>query len=197
MGCLNDAEELLAVNFRRAIMQAMDDRTTVLFRNYVTKPSIDNYLQLREAVAASPEYAPYGTSPDKACPLFDEGKFEEATALLRELIGNFLLNPRLHQFLSFAWHQQGNEDKAGFEFGIAKRCLDGILLTGSGEKEKPYLVLHVEDEYDVLRHLQKKPQTQSLVRDAERAYDVFQCEDGSSIWFDISIPHGYLASRYQ
>ncbi len=171
----------------------MDPAVTAALRTYLEQPSRENYLRLREAVAASADYAPYGAKPDKACPLFEEGKFEEAIMVLRDLMGNFLLNPRIHQYLSFAWHKQGKEQNAAMEYGIAKQCLEGILSTGTGEKDRPYLVLHVEDEYDVLRHLEKKPQKQSLVRDGERDCDVLECEDGTTIWFDISVPRAYLA----
>ena len=110
-------------------------------------------------------------------------------------MGNFLLNPRVHKYLAFAFGQRGDKEKARIEYQLGNLCLEGILSTGTGEEDKPYLVLHVEDEYDVLRHLDKKPVKQALTKSSERHCDVFECEDGSAVWFDITVPHGHLARR--
>src|ERR1043166_2543059 len=83
--------------------EIMQEGISGLLRKFLEEPSVDNFLSLRAAVAESPDYAPYGASPDKACPLLDQEKFAEATAVLRDLIGNYLLNPRIHQYLGFAW----------------------------------------------------------------------------------------------
>jgi hypothetical protein len=56
----------------------------------------------------------------------------------------------VHKFLAFAYGKQGGKDAARIEYQLANLCLEGILSTGTGTEDKPYLVLHVEDEYDVL-----------------------------------------------
>jgi hypothetical protein len=174
----------------------MHQNVTAFLQKYLEEPSTENFLRLREAVAASPDYAPYGVSPDNAGPLFDQNKFAEAEALLRDMMRNFLLNPRVHKFLSFAYDQQGDKEKARIEYQLANLCLEGILSTGTGEEVKPYLVLHIEDEYDLLRHLGKKSRKQSLTKSNNREFDVFECDDGSLVWFDISVPREYLARRF-
>ena len=174
----------------------MQQNVTTALQKYLQQPSVENFVSLREAVAASPDYAPYGVSPDNAGALFDQDKFAEAEALLLDMMGNFLLNPRVHKFLAFAFGQQGDKEKAQIEYQIANVCLEGILSTGTGAEDKPYLVLHVEDEYDVLRHLEKKPVRQALTGSNERKCDVFECEDGSAVWFDVTVPHGHLGRRF-
>src|SRR5262245_44825457 len=119
-------------------------------RSYLENPSPAGFVSLQAAVAASADYAPYTDSPDLATALMNEGKFVEAESLLRNLLSNYLLSPRMHRFLWFALDQQGDQEKALLEFGMAKYCLEGILSTGPGGRERPYSVLHVEDEYDVL-----------------------------------------------
>jgi hypothetical protein len=70
--------------------EPMQQNVIDLLQKYLQQPSRECFRSLQDAVVASPDYAPYGVSPDKAGPLFDQGKFAEAEALLRDMMGNFL-----------------------------------------------------------------------------------------------------------
>jgi hypothetical protein len=51
--------------------------------------------------------------------------------------------------------------------------------------------------HNVLGHLEKKPVRQALTQSKERYCDGFDCEDGSTVWFDITVPHGDLSRRFK
>ena len=101
---------------------------------------------------------------------------------------NLLLSPRLHLLAGLAERKLGNDENADTELAISRQCLAGILSTGDGSQQSPFLVLRTSDIYDVLDHLNKEPQTQSLVHRGERSFDVMRCQDDSEYWFDISEP---------
>ena len=71
---------------------------------------------------------------------------------------------------------------------VAATCCEGILATGDGTKEKPYLVTRTSDEYDILQYLDKQFGGQALVSDGDRNFDVMTCSDGTELWFDITDP---------
>jgi hypothetical protein len=152
-------------------------------------------MRLREAIAASPDYAPYADSPENVLSTVGDCNYEEAKSALLSLMGGWLLNPGIHTTLAFAYHKLGDEVGAKLEFELGARCLEGILSTGTGEEASPYLVLHTADEYDVLEHLGKRSLNQALVTTEQRtAYDVHQCEDGTSVWFDVTTPYAVMVA---
>jgi hypothetical protein len=163
-------------------------------KTYLEEPSAATFLQLREAVAGSPGYAPYADRLDPAYPLLDQGKYDEARDYLFSLLPNWLLNPGFHHLLSTVHHRLGNDRAARFEHAMAQAVLQGILSTGDGSAARPYLVLRTADEYDVLHHLGKRRRQQALVVEGERRYDRQDCEDGSEIWFDVTVQLAHLAS---
>lgn len=85
--------------------------------------------------------------------MFEEGRVEEAKGLLESVLPGWILNPRIHQLISFAWHKLGQEEAAQYELAVAVALLNGILSTGDGSKAQPYLVLYPADEYDLLAYL--------------------------------------------
>jgi hypothetical protein len=58
------------------------------------------------------------------------------------------------------------------------------VASGDGTRARPWTVLRVSDEYDVLRSLGRRPASQELVGQAGRELDRIECVDGSEAWFD-------------
>jgi len=165
-------------------------------KRYIQERSPESYLKLREAIKASPEYVPYsGSYAEIARPMLEQGKYREVISYLQSMMPNWMLNPGIHKLLSFAYSKLGKNDAARSEYALASRLLEGILSTGDGSEERPYLVLHTTDEYDVLEHLGKESAGQSLVEKGDKRYDRQTCQDGFEIWFDITTPYSYLEKR--
>jgi leucyl aminopeptidase len=59
---------------------------------------------------------------------------------MERAMSNLLLSPRAHRLLSFLYAKEGNEEAAAMEFEIAETCIQGILATGEGSRENPFLV---------------------------------------------------------
>jgi hypothetical protein len=64
--------------------------------------------------------------------------------------------------------------------------LQGLLATGDGTRDNPYIVCHASDEYDVLVALGREPAGQALEEHDDRLFDVLTCDDGREVWFDVT-----------
>lgn len=120
---------------------------------------------------------------------FDPGLVvSEADGLeaLQRLMPGALLSPAAHAALADALARSGRREEAARERLLAEASLAGILATGDGTRERPWSVLRVSDEYDVLRSLRRRSVQQSVERDGRRHLDHHVCDDGSEAWFDVT-----------
>lgn len=120
---------------------------------------------------------------------FDPGLVvSEADGLedLERLMPGALLSPSAHAALAAALARAGRTDEAARERLLAEVALAGILATGDGSRARPWSVLRVSDEYDVLRSLRRRSIEQSVERDGRRHLDRHVCDDGSEAWFDVT-----------
>jgi hypothetical protein len=160
------------------------------FLEFLKKPSIEGFLGLRKQVAASDHYAPYSNEPDMLMAALGAGHPQAAIDLFWRSFPNLLLSPLAHFILSHAYLDLKREDEAEGEKAMGKLILKSILATGKGTKKRPYAVMRVEDEKDVLSALKKQASVQFLVRDKSRVFDLLQCSDGSEVYFDITLFYG-------
>tara|TARA_B100000686_G_C16455642_1_gene794405 strand:- start:274 stop:813 length:540 start_codon:yes stop_codon:yes gene_type:complete len=172
--------------FREQFLAMLDD------------PSRERYLACLAMLAEQESYDPYSDELARARRLLDEGAFEAADTLLMKAIGNgnLLLSASAHMLLGYAAHKVGDTKRSTAERWIARRCFDALLLTGDGTRQSPYVVARISDEYDVLHLLGKQLDRQSLHEDADGRFDAMNCTDGETIWFDITLPKGYLDRLY-
>jgi hypothetical protein len=156
------------------------------FEDFLKKPSRETFMAVRAAVVSSGAYNPYGNALEQASKLLDEGLFAEFLEQMPRLMPDHLLSPRAHMMASFAYKQLADEEGRKFEMALAHLCIDGVLASGDGSREKPYFVLRVSDEYDVMGALGRQMKQQSLVREGARALDAMDCADGTRVFFDIT-----------
>lgn len=157
-----------------------------LFGDFIESPERETWLELRQQVIASDAYQPYSDEFSTAEELLDLYELVDARAALEDTMPNLLLSPRAHRLLAEIESAGGDVPAAERERIIANACIEGILATGDGSEEHPWLVLRPSDEYDVLAHLGKRPDMQSLVRGDGKRYDLITCTDDSEVWFDVT-----------
>ena len=74
------------------------------------------------------------------------------------------------------------------EKDMAVTCLCGILATGDGTRQRPFLVSRVSDEYDLIRYcFSTNRNSQSLRIIDGHYYDVLACGNGKICWFDVTL----------
>jgi hypothetical protein len=71
----------------------------------------------------------------------------------------------------------------------------GFCPPWDGNRERTFLVLHTDDECDVLVNLGKKSRSQTLATDGGRAVDRHDCDGGDTVRFDMTIPHAHRNHR--
>ena len=164
--------------------------TKETFLEYLNKPSVENFHAVRQKVAESDRYAPYSNELDVLAANLNEEDPQCAIEYFWRTFPSLLLSPSAHWMLSKAYNSMGKEGEAAFEKALAHQLIKSILATGKGTKKKPYAVMRVEDERDVLAALRKQPGPQFLMMDKNRVLDLLQCSDGSEVYFDITLMFG-------
>jgi hypothetical protein len=166
---------------------------TDLFVAFLSSPNKESFIKLRDVVISHETYAPYDdTAEDNVETLYSKGEYEKVIEGIKKMMPNWLLSPRIHLLYSMAGNKLGDKSLAEMEMYICQACIDGILSTGDGFEESPFLVTRILDEYDVLMRMGKEMRAQSLVEKNERYFDCIQCTDGTEIMFDITDCYSHL-----
>src|SRR5579871_710592 len=158
-------------------------------KQFLEKPTPENYMSLRRFVQSQPDYAPYALdSMDAINKAIAAQDFAGARSLCDTLLRttSWALSPRAWLTRSFVSKKLEDEKAAMAEGYIASLFDRAILGTGDGSRERPYFVTHVSDEHDVLGFLKKKLSEQALIHEDERSLDHIICVDGSDHWFEIT-----------
>ena len=165
---------------------APDAATDRAFEAFVKEPTKENFLRAYQQTTAAENYEPYSTELVDIRQRVEDHKYPEAQARLTKAMPRLLLSPQAHFLASQVARRLGDLTTAGRETALGKKCLEGILSTGEGSAEKPYLVTRVSDEYDVLRQLKKFSAQQAVLPKNGKILDRIQCSDGSELWFDVT-----------
>jgi hypothetical protein len=160
------------------------------YLEFLKGPSTEGFQRLRQQVAASDRYAPYSNELDILVAALGAGHPQSAIDLFWRSFPNLLLSPLAHLMMSQAYLDPKKENEAEGEKTMGRLILKSILATGKGTKKRPYAVMRVEDERDVLSVLKKQAGTQLLMKDKSRVFDLLQCSDGSEVYFDITMMYG-------
>jgi hypothetical protein len=154
--------------------------------DFLERPSGESFVRLRAAVLAEPSYDFHADDDAELNQLVEEGEDEVVVGRLPQLMPNWLLSPRVHQMLGDAAQRSGDAETAQREHYFARAALRGLLESGDGSRERPYLVTHIADEYDLLSALGKEAESQSQAGGPSGVCDVIACRDGSELWFDVT-----------
>jgi hypothetical protein len=166
-----------------------------LFLEFVSAPGPETFLAVRSAVVADPAYQPYGDDLDELTELVERGAFTEVGPRFQQGLPTLLLSPRAHFLASAAAGELGDDETAQMERHLLFLCAQGILGTGDGSRERPYLVTSTTDEYSILGILRLAPVGQSLLSDGDRRLDEQRCEDGTVVYFDVTDMMAVLARQ--
>ncbi|MBI3925178.1 MAG: DUF4919 domain-containing protein [Armatimonadetes bacterium] len=155
------------------------------FAGFVLRPHVDDFVELRRLCTASSHYKPYSETLSVADRAASEGSWQRVRDLEGEM-PDLLLSPRAHDLLRMAYEALGEAANAAMFGSFYQACMRGILASGDGSVERPYMVLRHEDEYDVLCWLGRTLKMQSLIELDGRAVDEMLLDDGSTLYFDIT-----------
>lgn len=152
---------------------------------YITAPGSAALHSLRTAVQADPTYSASGNHVAEATALLEAGDLDEAEACLSFFRKGGFFNPSTHRLLARVMRAKGREDIAQLEEQLEFFAIKSLLDSGDGTRTRPYVVLRVADEYDVLDLLGRSLERQAVVTEGGRLFDLIECTDGSEVWFEL------------
>ena len=152
---------------------------------YLTAPTAASIHALRTAITAEPTYTAGAEHVAEASALVAAQRFDEAVACLSYWRRGAFFSPSTHRLLTEALRATGQAELADYEEQLSWHAIASLLESGDGSRIRPYLVLRVSDEYDVLEVLEKSSTRQAVEMEGGRVLDVFECEDGSEVWFEL------------
>ncbi|SHJ97277.1 hypothetical protein SAMN02745244_03679 [Tessaracoccus bendigoensis DSM 12906] len=139
---------------------------------------------LREAILACPSYTPTPRFMLEARRLAASGRHWEAINLVAQWMPGAFLSPSAHSLLAESLAAVGDDAEAGRERFLTRLAIQTLIRTGDGSRERPWIVLRVDDEYDLLRWTRRTPVQQRLAITAQGPRDVIEHDRGES-WFAI------------
>jgi len=165
------------------------------FFAFVSDPTPEHYLAVRRALVSHPDYDPYGDGLRSLRDAYEADEFGRVPELFAEQVPTLLLSGEAHFILALAHEKAGNDEHCQMEKFLAFRCVSGLLGTGDGSRERPYLVTSPADEYDVLNALSKQSTMQSLHHEPDGRVLDCQRVDGGDVWFDVTDAFGAMVRR--
>lgn len=153
-----------------------------LVTRYLSEQTPDNLAALRHAVRSSAGFDP-DVDLREAVPLLEAGRHREALDAVRAKMPGAALNPSAHLLLAAAHEALGDDAAAQREATLHKLSVSSVLATGDGTQERPWSVLRVADEYDVMRAKGVTPRRQATRTVDGRVVDVHEVVDGPDVWF--------------
>lgn len=160
-----------------------------------------SFTALREAWAASSEYAPYGSGADAHADSMRAamGRRDWARAVREAdaVLAVTWLDARTHVLKAYAAEQLGDTAAAERERGVAARIVQSVAASGTGTKESPFVVVTVAEEYAFLGMNGFRPAGQGMDRCGGRECDRMEAANPDTgerrtFYFDITLPTGHL-----
>ncbi|HEX2387262.1 MAG TPA: DUF4919 domain-containing protein [Candidatus Binatia bacterium] len=169
----------------------------VLLARAKLDPARTDFARLRIAFTKTPAYEPYGTSPsdyNDVDAAIQAGDWDRARNLIDALLQKNYLRIRSHHLAWIVHRRSGDDERAQHHRAFMDGLFRSIVTSGDGKTaESPYIVINVEEEYDVLGLTGLKMLGQGLQHDNGRDFDVLTVQEREGaepvkLYFDITLP---------
>lgn len=169
----------------------MDDETGTPFgalvRDYLRHQDPDRLSRLRAAVRRARTFDPDLDLAGELGDAMRRGEHVRVAETIAERMPGAALSPAAHVMLGAALRAMGDEASARREERMARLSVVSVLATGDGSRERPWSVLRVADEYDVMRARGLHPRGVSTTTTPGATLDKHDT-DGGEVWFAVEHP---------
>lgn len=159
------------------------------------RPAEADFTAIRRAYPRTDSYNPYSAPVDLA-PLkaaMDRQDWARAGMMCAEFLEADALYIELHLIMAHLFNQVGEPARARWHKTFADGLIRSIMDSGDGRSfQTAWHIVHIREEYDVLRLLQLTPAGRSLVEHEGRRYDVVQVPPQNSMYFDVEVLQAHL-----
>ena len=156
------------------------------FEAFANSPTPANFLSARAALLSQSQRPLTADDLSYLMELLDAGNPAAVSEAIIGLPAIAALSPAVHVVAARAAEAAGDQEDCELERFLLVTCLEAILQTGDGTEEAPFVVTCTMDERHVCGMLGLVPRSQALASRRGNALDVIECENGASVWFDVS-----------
>jgi hypothetical protein len=177
-------------------MSQGQDAVRELLIKLIREGSQESFQALRAQFVQTSFFDPYNDHLTPMAELVRAGELAQAKERWEQDKMHLLLSPTAHLYAARIMEGLGDQRGAEMETYLAHLCMRGILESGDGTRERPYLVTCIADQHDVMGSMQAKSTFQSLEEDGDRRLDRHLLEGGGELWFDVTEQFIYLSTRF-
>lgn len=154
---------------------------------YAERRDAESLHALRTEVLRSPGYDAGLNLLSEVAELLEDDDYAAVISRVRGHMPGAFFSPAAHALLATSHEALGDTTRASRERRAATLAMESILTSGDGTSDRPWSVLRISDEYDVLRARGRKSTRQTYVTRRGRELDHHRLDDGSEAWFDIDL----------
>lgn len=168
-----------------------------LFAALLNQPTARRYKQLRSLLLSHEPLGSFSLRLAEVQRRVEEGDAEAAGALAKEMFPAGLLSLRLHRLAGQAALDGADLKRAELHRFTYEALCSAILATGNGTRGRPLLITYASDAAELLAARGLEVQSQSLIEEQGRRYDVHLCREEREFWFDVTdlLPAVALSAR--
>lgn len=197
----NPAESVTATGQLSAVSQSpgdpepVDDYQTLVKQLQSGDLTID-FRKLRESFTQTKLFDPYdddlGDTSTDMLKALDEKRFEDAISEASRLLDLNYTAILPHVISAICWNELGNSEKERFHGEIVKGLVRSITDSGDGSEARPYRIIRIQEEYDLLNVMGLEFESQALITSGSSMLDQMTVIDPTTkekkqIYFNVDI----------
>ncbi len=178
---------------------SLNDYQTLVTRLKSGDLNVDFRL-LREAFTQTDLFNPYnddlGETGSGLLKALDEKRFEDAISAANKMLDINYTAILPHIVSAISWNELGNSEKERFHGEIVKGLVRSITDSGDGSESKPYHIIRVQEEYDLLNVMGYDFESQALITSGTSMLDEMTVIDSTTqekkkIYFNVDVCFSY------
>lgn len=165
-----------------------------LLQKFFAHPGPRNYLRVRERLLSRRRGRARPMQLVNLVELFKGGSYQQVRRAIDEMMPAWALSPAVYWLGACAARELDDACEAEVDRFAYHACIQGIMATGAGSEDRPFLITYSSDIDEVLYQMKRVRQRLELQRGKRGLCDVAWCPSGEPFWFSLGegIRHEYL-----
>ena len=156
------------------------------WEEFLHRPTCASFTSVRECVLKEDSFTPSALVLVELSQLLAGEEYTHVLERVEELMPAWAICPRIHFLAGSAAEALDDAEESELCQFLSSTCVDGILSTGDGSRNNPWLVTYPSDAQDCLARLGLSVKSQQLVNDGDAMLDIIQANNDRIYCFDVS-----------